>query len=43
MKKRMKELDKKVTKGKSRDTHDKKRKRKSKPEDNKSNLNAKKI
>ena len=33
-----------MTKGKSRDTHDKKRKRKRKPEDNnKSNLNAKKM
>ena len=43
MKKRRKELDKKVTKGKLIDTHYKKKKRKRKPEDNnKSNLNAKK-
>ena len=34
MKKRIKELEKKVTKGKSKDTDDKKRKRKRKPEDN---------
>nr|XP_058957984.1 uncharacterized protein LOC131785162 [Pocillopora verrucosa] len=44
MKKRIKELDKKATKGESKDTDDKKRKRKRKPEDNnKSNLNAKKM
>ena len=44
MKKRIKELDKKATKGKSKDTDDIKRKRKRKPEDNnKSNLNAKKM
>ena len=41
MKKRIKELDKKVTKGKSKDTDDKNRKRKRKPEDNnKSDLDA---
>ena len=34
MKKRIKELDNKVTKGKSKDTDYKKRKRKRKPEDN---------
>ncbi|XP_066017758.1 uncharacterized protein [Pocillopora verrucosa] len=44
MKKRIKELDKKATKGESKDTDDKKRKRKRKPEDNKkSNLNVKKM
>ena len=44
MKKRIKELDKKATKGESKDTDDKKRERKRKPEDNnKSNLNAKKM
>ena len=43
MKRRIKELDKKATKGESKDTDDKKRKRKRKPEDNnKPNLNAKK-
>ena len=44
MKKRIKELNKKATKGKSKDTDDKKGKRKRKPEgNNKSNLNAKKM